>query len=105
MTNCKYYATCGNLENCTNCAGFESVKIVYCQGAKWFDKVNGNTYNNVKVIDGDNITYLGYGYGYGNDYYYRAKYYFDSIYGENNYKLVDLGAAYYKKADLKNDNF
>lgn len=79
--------------------------IVFCQGAKWFDKVNGNTYNNVKVIDGDEIKYLGYSYGYGDDYYYRAKAFFTARYGEDNFKLVNLGCAYYKKADLKNDRF
>ena len=106
MTNCKYYEACGNSENCTNCAGYTAAtKTVYCFGGKWFDKVNGNTYNNVKVIDGENIDYLGYEYGYGSDYYYRAKYHFDSIYGENKYKLVDLWSRYYKKADIKKGNF
>ena len=80
-------------------------KIVYCLGAKWFDKTNGNTYNNVKVIDGDNIEYLGYEYGYGDYYWYRAKAYFEEKYGPCNYNLINLGCFYIKKNDLKNENF
>lgn len=80
-------------------------KIVYCIGAKWFDKVNGNTYCNTKIIDGEEIKYLGYEYGYGSYYYYRAVAHFDVIYGAGNYKLIDLGCHYIKKTDLKNDNF
>ena len=83
----------------------KNVKIVYCQGAKWFDNVNGNTYNNVKVIDGVKINYLGYEYGYGSAYYYRAKEHFDSIYGKDNYILVDLGAAKYTKRVVKYNEF
>lgn len=105
MENCKYFNNCGSVENCKNCKGFEPVKIVYCIGGLWFDKVNGNTYNNVKVIDGDKIDFLGYAYGYGSDYYYRAKSHFDNIYGANNYKLVDLGSNYHKKVDVKRGNF
>ena len=81
------------------------MKTVYCFGAKWFDKVNGNTYNNVKVIDGENIEYLGYAYGYGSDYFYRAKDHFTAIYGEGNFTLVNLGEGYYKKAIVKNGCF
>jgi len=107
MKNCKYYQVCGSAENCVNCKGYQadSKKVVYCVGAKWFDKVNGNTYNNVKVIDGENIEYLGFSYGYGSDYFYRAKYYFEKVYGADNFKLIDLGAGYYKKADVKNGRF
>ena len=45
MTNCKYYNVCGSAENCANCKGYQAgaKKIVYCIGAKWFDKVNGIT--------------------------------------------------------------
>lgn len=83
----------------------KNIKIVYCQGAKWRDKVNGNTYNNVKVIDGVQIHYLGYAYGYDKDYYYRAKDYFNRILGEDNFILVDLGSAHYPKKILKNNAF
>lgn len=106
MKNCKYFANCGNEENCKDCKGFEPVKkVVYFKGAKWFDKVNGNTYNNVKVIDGENISYLGFQYGYGNDYHYRAMEHFDKLYGSGNYKLIELGCEYYKKTVVKNNNF
>ena len=104
-TNCKYWIGCGNSENCANCKGYEAVKVVYCVGAKWFDRVNGNTYNNVKVIDGFDVSYLGYEYGYGFSYRYRAEKYFDEVYGKGNYTLVDLGAAHYKKSEVKNGNF
>ena len=80
-------------------------KIVYVQGAKWFDKTYGNTYNNAKVIDGMEMEYLGYSYGYGSDYYYRARDYFDKKYGKDNYILVDLGAVYMKQKDVKSCNF
>ena len=105
-TDCKYFNACGGSENCANCKGYEKApsKTVYCVGAKWFDKVNGNTYNNVKVIDGNNIEYLGYSYGYGSDYYYRAKAHFTAKYGAD-FQLIDLGAAYYKKRDVKGGNF
>ena len=76
-------------------------RIVYCVGAKWFDKVNGNTYNNVKVVDGEEMEYLGYEYGYGSYYYYRADEYFEKKYGKGNYKLIDLGASYYKKREVE----
>lgn len=107
MTNCKYYQVCGSAENCANCKGYQAgaKKIVYCIGAKWFDKVNGNTYCNTKVIDGENINYLGFEYGYGSFYYYKATDYFDGKYGAGNYKLIDLGAFYLKKADVKNGCF
>ena len=81
------------------------MKIVYCIGAKWRDKVNGNTYCNTKVIDGENITYLGYEYGYDRYYKYKAEKYFNEKYGVDNYKLIDLGAFYFKKTDVKNGNF
>lgn len=80
-------------------------KLVYCIGAKYHDKTYGNTYNNVKVIDGENIVYLGYEYGYGGSYFYRAHEYFTDKYGKDNYKLIDLGAFYLKKSEVKNGNF
>ena len=106
-TSCKYYKTCGNSENCKECKAYtkKPKHIVYCVGAKWFDKVNGNTYHNVKVIDGDNITYLGYEYGYGSQYRYRADEYFKAKYGDGKYQLIDLGASYYKKVEVKNGYF
>lgn len=82
-----------------------NIKIVYCQGAKWFDRVNGNSYNNTKVIDGLDIKYLGFEYGYGRAHYYRALEYFNKIYGESNFILVDLGIAEYTKRRVKNNDF
>ena len=41
---------------------------------KWYDKVNGNTYHNVKIKDhhGDNFISSGVVYGYGNQYLVTA---------------------------------
>lgn len=77
---------------------------VYCVGAKWFDKVNGNTYNNVKIIYGDTVEYLGFAYGYGSYYRQRAEERCIELFGDN-FTLQDLGCAYYLKRDLKNNNF
>ena len=49
-------------------------KAVFVLGLKWFDKVNGNTYNRAVIItdNGERIS-TEYGYGYGDSYYYAAK--------------------------------
>ena len=74
-------------------------------GAKWFDRVNGNTYNNAKVIDVDNSTifYIGFEYGYGSDYFNRAV----KKARERNPEAVfiDNGAFYVTKKVAKNDLF
>lgn len=43
-------------------------------GKKWRDKVNGNTYNSVRVYDssGTFVVALPYEYGYGQQYFSRA---------------------------------
>lgn len=44
-------------------------------GKKWRDKVNGNTYNSVRIFSaetGELVKALPYEYGYGNQYYHRA---------------------------------
>ena len=42
--------------------------------AKWFDKVNGNTYHSVKVlVDNVQIGKVTYVYGYGEQYWQTAK--------------------------------
>ena len=46
------------------------------EGRKWFDKINGNTYHSVSIIDtetGKNIYNSPITYGYGNQYRETAK--------------------------------
>lgn len=76
-------------------------------GAKWFDKVNGNTYCNAKVIDTNGVVfYIGFQYGYGRHYFdealkrIREKYPNEDIKG-----AIDGGCFYIKQRDLKNNNF
>lgn len=80
------------------------------KGAKWWDKINGNTYNSVIVKDlKTNKEYrLPYEYGYGNSFEYRAVQYIE----ENivNYKLSytnynTLCVGYIKQRDCKNWNY
>jgi hypothetical protein len=76
-------------------------------GAKWFDKVNGNTYCNARVINGstgETEFYIGYQYGYGSQYAHEARKLIEQRFGADA-KSVDLGCFYIKKADLKDNNF
>jgi len=42
-------------------------------GRRWFDRVNGNTYNSVEIfVDGKKVKTLGIAYGYGTGYLDRA---------------------------------
>lgn len=77
----------------------------FCIGKKWFDKVNGNTYNNAKVIDenGKTLFYVGFGYGYGHHYFDRAK--AELIKIDPDAELIDLGATNDLKRVLKNNLF
>lgn len=84
------------------------------KGAKWWDRVNGNTYNAAKITDTktEKVYYIAYEYGYGNDYLYRALRYLKEnkiINYEINYKnyidITDYKNCYYKKSDVKNYNF
>ena len=81
------------------------MKKYYCIGKKWFDKVNGNTYNNAKVIDenGKVVFYTGFGYGYGHHYFDRAKDKLKEI--DPDGLLIDLDCTHDKKAVLKNNQF
>lgn len=81
------------------------MKTFFCIGRKWFDKVNGNTYFNSKVIDneGNTVLYTGYQYGYGQQYFYEAEKELAKI--EKDFNLIDLGATHDKKTILKNNNF
>ena len=80
------------------------VKAIFVLGLKWFDKVNGNTYNRAVVFldNGERIS-TEYQYGYGNDYYYNAK-------KLCNEKAIIFENPFYtdkwvKKAEAKNENY
>ena len=70
-------------------------------GAKWHDKVNGNTYHNCKVIDGltGEIAYIGFQYGYGKSYLDDARKAFP------NETIIDGGEFYLTKANCQNGRF
>lgn len=80
-------------------------------GCKWFDRVNGNTYHNAKILDTktNNIYYVGYSYGYGSAYYYDALAYIKDNFKLNDEKAraltADFGAFYATKQEAKNGNF
>lgn len=75
-------------------------------GGKWFDKVNGNTYNSAKIIDTETgaAHYTRFCYGYGTAYLQEAKQYIRENITES-FEIIDGGAFYIKKADAKNGNF
>lgn len=80
----------------------------YCRGAKWFDRVNGNTYHNAAIIDsqtGEEF-YIGFAYGYGDHWFYRCK---EEIQRRHprlkKYEVVKVSEIYTKKSDCKKGNF
>ena len=82
------------------------------KGRKWWDKINGNTYNSAKVfiiIDNvcEKVERVRFEYGYGSDYYFRAvdkiKEFCEQnkiVFNSNN--IFDAGADYDKKTNTKN---
>lgn len=76
-------------------------------GGKWFDKVNGNTYNSAKIIDtetGERF-YTRFTYGYGSAYMSEARAYIRDELKQDGANVIDGGSFYIKKADAKNGNF
>ena len=75
-------------------------------GGKWFDKVNGNTYNTAKIIEPKTRAtfYTQFTYGYGSSYLTEA---IEELKrrGIENFDIIDGGSFYLKKADCKNGNF
>lgn len=77
----------------------------YIKGGKWRDKVNGNTHFTSYVLDenGQIVLKLPYQYGYDLAYYYEAEKQLLSMARKNaKIKIVDGGADYHKKAEIKN---
>lgn len=75
-------------------------------GAKWFDKANGNTYCNAKVIDTftNDIFYIGFQYGYGDHWFDKALEFIvdtDPAYG----KVIKGGCFNIGYRDLKANRF
>jgi len=72
-------------------------------GGKWFDKVNGNTYHNAKIIDADTgaTYYAGYAYGYGSAYLSSGENFIKANLKINNFKIIDGGNFYLKQSLLK----
>lgn len=86
----------------------ESKKIFVVIGGQWFDKVNGNTYHNAKIIETDgekNIYYSGYEYGYGSQYMTSAKRFVEEELKISNYELVNAGFFPVNKRNLKDNLF
>jgi hypothetical protein len=75
-------------------------------GAKWFDRVNGNTYNSAKIIDTETgeVHYTRFCYGYGSAYLQEARHYIRENITES-FEIIDGGSFYTKKSDAKNGNF
>lgn len=78
-------------------------------GAKWFDKVNGNTYNNAKIIliskDNTETVYKGFEYGYGSQYYYDAKKFVEAKYPHCDFEFIDGGSFYVSKKEAREGQF
>ena len=76
-------------------------------GAKWRDNVNGNTYCNARIINGstgETEFYIGYQYGYGNQYMYEARQAIRERYGSDA-KVVDIGCIKLTHSKIKNNDF
>lgn len=76
-------------------------------GGKWFDKVNGNTYNSAKIIDAETgrTYYTPFCYGYGSAYLQEAENYINEELKHDNARIIDGGSFSINKADAKNGNF
>lgn len=83
------------------------MKNFIVKGAKWFDKVNGNTYCNAKVFDnnGKLLFVTGFEYGYGSYYKQKAEKMIKERSKAKNINIIDMGASYIKYWDCKKGNF
>ena len=80
---------------------------VYITAAKWFDKINGNTYHNAKITLSDGTSfYSGFQYGYGSQYRESAKQKLKAVYGVNvDLDIIGETEFYTKKSIVKNSLF
>ena len=76
-------------------------------GLKWWDKINGNTYNSSVIItpNGERIN-TEYDYGYGSSYYFKsvdAIKNYCNVWGINFNDIIirDLGSCYTTKKKAK----
>lgn len=79
----------------------ERKKIVVI-GGKWFDKVNGNTYNSAKIIDTETgrAYYTPFCYGYGSAYLHEAENYIKEELKQSNAQIIDGGSFYVMKLSI-----
>jgi hypothetical protein len=84
-------------------------KIYIVIGALYFEKLNGNTYHNAKIICVCNneikTFYSGYKYGYDDAYLDTAKTFIKSTLKEKNICVIDGGSFYLPYRQVKNNNF
>ena len=83
------------------------------KGRKWWDKVNGNTYNSAQIYILKNgeccaVLHCPFEYGYGSDYAYRARFKIKDWLIVNGYgvdfskiHIFDCGADYDKKKNVR----
>ena len=82
-------------------------------GGLYFDKANGNTYHNAKIIilESENGTtyqttyYTGYKYGYEKAYLTTAKDYINNVLHINDFEIVDCGSFSLTQKRVKNNQF
>lgn len=75
--------------------GIKSIQVI---GRRWFQRTYGNTYNTVEIkVDGNQVAYLPFEYGYGEYYMQRAEEwlikngYVEDGTNHLRYRLEDLG--------------
>ena len=88
----------------------ESEKVFVLVGAKWRDKVNGNTYFNTKVLEIENGIvvekwYVGFQYGYDMAYFSEGVEAINKKYKGTNNHFVDGGSFWLTKRYVKNGWF
>lgn len=81
--------------------------VYFVLGAKWRDRINGNTYCNAKIYDanGSKIGYIGFAYGYDDHYMDIAYRWIAENAPKAPSKTIDLGCLEVTKKALKNNLF
>ena len=85
----------------------DNKKVFVVIGGKWFDKVNGNTYNSAKIIDTEsgNRFYTRFTYGYGSAYLSEARDFIRTELNQDGARIIDGGSFFGKKSEIKNGQF